>query len=601
MSVAKFSNPEDFEASDIFKKLKEDYNNDKARPTKNGATIIHSCKYSKKKKGGFDCQAKMKTWQYGSEVEIFEIEDLVHDHTQHGERKYGIWSKNVEKELEVQLKVEAPRRIIKKTLNEKKLIDDDELFGNRLANKIQYMKKQLDTLNTNITVDELKERIFANTTIPHDDDEPFVVEHMIQETEEDLRYVVIMSTTNLINSFGSEYVLSFDLTYNTNVEECPILVFGAHPRYGKFSPIGAVFTNREDCQAIEFILKNIKDVAKHSPIAIMADAAPVISSAAKVVFPSIPRLICYFHVTENVTKKLAGVRALDNNLACQILGDIKSIHLWAVDEQSFMLLAGLLQRKYTEEVEFHNDTIKERVRAFMLYFNKQWVLNKDARYWYTGSNPQHHTTNNSVEGHNNSLKRDITGRKRLSIPNLFNRLCDWLKEQSKKHSGRKVENRFNSMSSAVKDKASEMFHEDDMQNRLISRKVKPSDRTILDPNFGIVRGEPIELFVFPTRKFNGNLDDLRLLGKNVIKRRNTLDYDTFDTFVQDMKSIHILEKVKLPDGTIDIVCNCYNKKLESGVNGEVCVHVALLYIVEGIASPKPKVRLLLTGGESGNK
>ena len=60
MSVAKSSNPEDFEASDIFKKLKEDYNNDKARPTKNGATIIHSCKYSKKKKGGLDCQAKMK-------------------------------------------------------------------------------------------------------------------------------------------------------------------------------------------------------------------------------------------------------------------------------------------------------------------------------------------------------------------------------------------------------------------------------------------------------------------------------------------------------------------------------------------------------------
>ena len=73
--------------------------------------------------------------------------------------------------------------------------------------------------------------------------------------------------------------------------------------------------------------------------------------------------------------------------------------------------------------------------------------------------------------------------------------------------------------------------------------------------------------MFPTRKFNGNLDDLRLLGKNVIKRRNTLDYDTFDTFVQDMKSIHILEKVKLPDGTIDIVCNCYSKKLESGVVG----------------------------------
>ena len=54
-----------------------------------------------------------------------------------------------------------------------------------------------------------------------------------------------------------------------------------------------------------------------------------------------------------------------------------------------------------------------------------------------------------------------------------------------------------------------------------------------------------------------------------------------------MKSIHVLEKVKLSDGKIEIVNNCYSKKLESGINGEVCLHVALLYMVEGIASPKP--------------
>ena len=50
-----------------------------------------------------------------------------------------------------------------------------------------------------------------------------------------------------------------------------------------------------------------------------------------------------------------------------------------------------------------------------------------------------------------------------------------------------------------------------------------------------------------------------------------------------MKSIHVLEKVKLSDGKIDIAYNYYSKKLESGINGEVCLHVALLYMVEGIA------------------
>ena len=63
----------------------------------------------------------MKTLQQGSEVEVFEIEDMAHDHTQYGERKYEVWSKDVEKELEVQVKVEASRRIIKKSLQEKKV------------------------------------------------------------------------------------------------------------------------------------------------------------------------------------------------------------------------------------------------------------------------------------------------------------------------------------------------------------------------------------------------------------------------------------------------------------------------------------------------
>ena len=57
-----------------------------------------------------------------------------------------------------------------------------------------------------------------------------------------------------------------------------------------------------------------------------------------------------------------------------------------------------------------------------------------------------------------------------------------------------------------------------------------------------------------------------------------------------MKSIHVLEKVKLSDRKIAIGYNCYSKKLESGINGKVCLHVALLYMLEGITSPTPKER-----------
>ena len=76
VSVAKFGSTEEFESSDVFKVLKEDFNNDRSSSNKNSATIIHCCKFSKKKKG-FNCLAKMKTLQQGSEVEAFDIEDMI--------------------------------------------------------------------------------------------------------------------------------------------------------------------------------------------------------------------------------------------------------------------------------------------------------------------------------------------------------------------------------------------------------------------------------------------------------------------------------------------------------------------------------------------
>ena len=64
-----------------------------------------------------------------------------------------------------------------------------------------------------------------------------------------------------------------------------------------------------------------------------------------------------------------------------------------------------------------------------------------------------------------------------------------------------------------------------------------------------------------------------------------------------MRSVHILEKVRLPDGSLDIICNCFSRRLECGIKGKVCSHVALMYMVEGLASPKPKERLLISGGQ----
>ena len=90
VSVAKFGSTEEFESSDVFKILKEDFNNDRSSSNKNSATIIVSncCKFSKKKKG-FNCLAKMKTLQQGSEVEAFDIEDMITLNMVSGSMKCG--------------------------------------------------------------------------------------------------------------------------------------------------------------------------------------------------------------------------------------------------------------------------------------------------------------------------------------------------------------------------------------------------------------------------------------------------------------------------------------------------------------------------------
>ena len=132
------------------------------------------------------------------------------------------------------------------------------------------------------------------------------------------------------------------------------------------------------------------------PVSVMGDAAGAITLAVKNMVPGKNRLTCYAHVMENTSKKLAPVRALDPEITRRIQDDIRFIQAGSLDENMFLLLMALFQKKWTS-MEYSNTELKNRVFAFMAYFLKVWGRNSDTRKWFQGANPQSASTNNANE------------------------------------------------------------------------------------------------------------------------------------------------------------------------------------------------------------
>ena len=286
---------------------------------------------------------------------------------------------------------------------------------------------------TKITVDEFKVLVEEKNNVPDNKNEAFIVNSNQEEDENGglTKFVVIMSTRSLVKNYleeGSErWMLALDATYQTNMEECPVIIFGKTGSDGKFHAVGFALTKKEDKESYKFVLDWISRTSKKQPECVMADGDTAITAAILSTFPNATRMMCFTHVVRNTNERMAGIRALDPAISQRISNDIRSLQQGALDQE---VLYGLLQRKWTEEVLITTEDLKVKIREFFLYFTKTWCLSETSK-WYQACNPQHATTNNSVEGTNNSFKRDFTLNKRLAIPHLVSKISEQLTVWSK--------------------------------------------------------------------------------------------------------------------------------------------------------------------------
>ena len=68
-----------------------------------------------------------------------------------------------------------------------------------------------------------------------------------------------------------------------------------------------------------------------------------------------------------------------------------------MDEESFLVLVPLWERKWTEEYEYPDERSKELVIDFIVYFKREWVQPELVRGWYQGAAPLCANTNNGFD------------------------------------------------------------------------------------------------------------------------------------------------------------------------------------------------------------
>ena len=223
------------------------------------------------------------------------------------------------------------------------------------------------------------------------------------------------------------------MTYQTNVEDAPMLQFGVLTANGHFVPIGVCLTNREDTETFEFLFKWIKESATNAPYALMSDADMASRNAAVNIFgDKLVLLMCYYHQKKAVKRKLQFVKEKDETVFQSIMNDIHMIHLFALDKESFNIIFALFTRKYSEEWEYHNDYLKMDVRARALpYLSSQWGVNKMTNLWFQGCNPQGPMTNNALERANLDFKENYTMNRRLSLPNTITKIKQFVNKYGK--------------------------------------------------------------------------------------------------------------------------------------------------------------------------
>lgn len=379
-----------FEDAENFIKL-ENFGKTCSKPFAHGNKTYYRCKVSKRR-AKVKCNVTMMISERNdtNKVCVFKSNNEHEHDTLHEEDRSNKVSHEMQKFIVNQRKKNMSADNIIKSINEMK--EQHNLFVHEKTpnrKQIYYLieKNRLAETPPIISLGELIEWCEKHSTVPLDEDIPYVIGFEHSSEGEDRRFRFVISTQRLLKNCIGITQLCVDATYKLNWQGYPFLVVGTVDRWKKFHALAFACCTNETTEDFAFMFHSMIDAVKLlfdetlAPEILIADGAYSIRNAFTEVFLSAVLVImCFAHVVRNVRK-----RPLKNNKhRASIMKNISIMNL-ASTVDKFEGLSKLFIKKWSKSEP-----------DFTTYFANQWLGGH--RNWFEGASVYSPSTNNALEG-----------------------------------------------------------------------------------------------------------------------------------------------------------------------------------------------------------
>ena len=179
-----------------------------------------------------------------------EKEAKDHDHKERLRRVYENYTDEQTNAMKEAIGLDMETRNIKKFLKKEQLVTDATMpKSSSFYHKVNQIKKELKMDQVKITIEEFKNLLDDNKAVSEDKDEVYIARAQFKEVGDSLKFSLLISTPRLIERNLLQPTKSWCLlvyaTYQTNMEEAPVILFGANTFQSgkKFDGIGAVISS----------------------------------------------------------------------------------------------------------------------------------------------------------------------------------------------------------------------------------------------------------------------------------------------------------------------------------------------------------------------
>lgn len=332
---------------------------------------------------------------------------------------------------------------IRKVIYDKKL---EMPSDNQLNGAIRKFKDELKEGFT-ISIGAIKQFCEDNKKVPYDDHEPFILDYVVSEIDEDPPRFIYMVTTKtlLTNATLLSDHIAIDATYKVVLQDFPLVLIGSNDKWNKYHPFGIALISSEKIQDYEFIFEKFKNRFKdilqvdYDPNTLVADGSSSIRGAFESVFGvAKKKVICFFHMKKCVKDKLKPYEKSikEKEQVTNILKDIQTLRN-ITDEDLFPVATSLFKKKWIGVFP-----------QFIEYFFTQWVQKMDG--WYLGYAADSPSTNNGTEGKNQSVKEYYTHHLRLDWFEARSAFMNMVQEWSVAYLNKKIETNLGEITKKLK-------------------------------------------------------------------------------------------------------------------------------------------------------